>query len=189
MELVEQEFIQQSRQGDLEAFNQLVALYQRPVYNLALRMLGHPATAEDVAQEVFLAAYRALPRYREGSFRAWLFAITANASRDALRKQKRRPEISLEASVEESGLQTPSSMPSPEEYALSRETQREVQQALSRLSHDHRTVILLVDLEGLDYQEAAQALGVSLGTLKSRLSRARAQLKEHLMARRGTLEP
>lgn len=185
---MEQELIQQSRQGDLGAFNQLVTLYQGPVYNLALRMLGNSATAEDVAQEVFLAAYRALPRYREGSFRAWLFAITANASRDALRKRKRRPEVSLDDSPGGPDLHV-SSEPSPEEYTLSRETQREVQQALSRLTDDHRTTILLVDLQGLDYQEAATALGVSLGTLKSRLSRARAQLKEHLLAMRGTLEP
>ncbi len=181
--------MQRSRQGDLTAFNQLVEQYQGPVYNLALRMLSYGATAEDVTQEVFLSAYRALGQYREGSFKAWLLTITANACRDVLRKRKRHQEQSLEEMVETSGDRSVSPSPTPEEYTLRREVQREVQQALNQLSHDHRIAVLLVDLQGLDYGEAARAMGVSLGTLKSRLSRGRSQLREHLLATRGTLEP
>ena len=187
---MEQELVHRSLQGDLEAFNRLVEQYQwGPVYNLALRMLSNPAAAEDASQEVFISAYQALRRYRRGSFKAWLLTITANACRDALRKRKRQQEVSLEETVETTGLTVASGSPSPEEYTLSREVQREVQKALDLLSDDHRLAILFVDLQGLDYAEAAQAMSVSLGTLKSRLSRGRAQLKEHLLASRGTLQP
>ncbi|MSQ40364.1 MAG: sigma-70 family RNA polymerase sigma factor [Dehalococcoidia bacterium] len=186
---VEQDLVQRSRLGDLTAFNQLVERYQGPVYNLALRMLSYEAAAEDVTQEVFLSAYRALGQYREGSFKAWLLTITANACRDLLRKRKRRQETSLEEMVETSGDRSVSPSPTPEEYTLRREVQREIQQALNHLSHDHRLAVLLVNLQGLDYGEAARAMGVSLGTLKSRLSRGRAQLREHLLTARGTREP
>ena len=186
---VEQELVRRSLQGDLGAFNGLVEQYQGVVYNLALRMLSDPAAAEDVSQEVFISAHRALARYRGGSLKAWLLTIAANASRDALRKRKREREVSLEEVVESSGMTPESRLPSPEEYTLRREVQREVQEALNRLSNDHRLAILLVDLQGLDYAEAAMAMSVSPGTLKSRLSRARAQLREQILAARGTLRP
>ncbi|MBE0415611.1 MAG: sigma-70 family RNA polymerase sigma factor [Dehalococcoidia bacterium] len=174
----EDELIKRCRQGDLDCFNRLVERYQREVYNLSLRMLGNAQAAEDATQDAFISAFRGIGKFRGGSFRAWLLRIAANACRDQLRSLRRRPTTSLDALPLE--LELDRHTPSPEEYALSRELGREIGKALSALPADQRLAVILRDIVGLDYEEIAQATGSSLGTVKSRLSRGRARLRDHL---------
>ena len=174
----EDELIQRAKQGDLDCFNRLVERYQREVYNLCLRMLGNTQAAEDATQDAFLSAFRGVGKFRGGSFRAWLCRIAANACRDQFRLQRRRPTTSLDTIPIE--LEFDQRAPSPEEYALRQELGEEINRALAALPSDQRLAVILRDVEGLDYEEIAQATASSLGTVKSRLSRGRARLRHHL---------
>lgn len=138
-------------------------------------MLGNPEQAEDAAQEAFFAAYRAIKSFHGGIFRGWLLRIAANQCYDALRQRRRRPTEPLEDEpmVVDAG-------PNPDDVALSAETVASIEVAISQLSPDQRLCVVLIDVQGLDYDEAAEAMDVNLGTVKSRLSRARAQLRELL---------
>lgn len=176
-----------SGDGDLVAFNTIVQRYQSQVLNLAARILGNRVRAEDVAQETFISAYRAIARFRGGNLRAWLLSIAANASRDALRSSGRRPEQSLEESLTNPSFQPASSDESPEDHAIRGDLNAQLQQAILSLSMDHRTVLVLIDVQGLSYEEAAEATGASVGTIKSRLSRARARVRDLLMQHRELL--
>jgi len=183
----EGELVRSSRKGDLAAFNTLVQVYQRQVYNLCLRMLGS-AAAEDAAQEAFITAYRRLDSFRGGSFRAWLLRIAANICCDELRRRRRRPAASLEAALEAgSPADVPSYLAGPEEEALRRELARHLQQGLATVPAEQRLAIILRDIHGLSYEELAEALSCSLGTVKSRIARGRARMREYLMARRELL--
>ncbi len=179
----EQELISRSQRGDLTAFNELVERCQGQVFNLALRMLGSEAWAADAAQETFISAYRAMKGFRGGSFRSWILRIAANATRDLLRAAKSRKADSLEALEQESGSLPPSREESPEEYALRAELAAEIQRSLDSLSPDQRLALVLIDIQGFSYEEAAQVTGASLGTVKSRLSRARHEMRDLLRAR------
>lgn len=181
--------IQAARQGELEAFNQLVLHYQRPAFNVALRIMGEPESAADATQEAFISAFKALGRYRGGSFRAWLMRIVTNACYDELRRRKRRPATSLEQ-MEERGAtdELRSPVESPERAAQRAELAQAIEECLQALIPEFRTVAILVDLQGFDYREAAETIGKPLGTVKSRLARARAQLRECL-SQSGELLP
>ena len=176
----ETHLIQRSQQDDLAAFNVLVERYQGQVYNLALRMLGDHALADDAAQQTFISAHRGIGGFRGGNFRAWLMRITANSCRDMMRAAKSRQALSLEA------LElTPASIPqskeeSPEDHALRTELGREIQASLAALSQDQRLVLTLVDIQGYSYDEVAQIVRTSVGTVKSRLSRARGNMRDLL---------
>ena len=176
-----------ARGGDLCAFNRIVTRYQNQVVNLATRMLGSRAQAEDVAQDTFVSAYRSLARFRGGNLRSWLMRIAANGSRDILRRRRRRPESSLEEYLESPSFQPVSDEVSPDEAAQRSELNSELQRAILTLSIDQRTTLVLVDVQGLSYAEAAEALDVSVGTVKSRLSRARSRVRDELMKRRELL--
>ena len=171
-------------QGDLEAFNCLVIAYQDRVYNLCLRMLGSPQAAEDAAQETFLSAYRSVGRMRGPSVRSWLLRIAANASIDELRRRRRQPQLSLEAPApgtdSERPLEVADSAEGPERLALHGELREALQVELLRLPPDQRLAVILCDLEGLSYEEIAASMGRSIGTVKSRISRGRARLREAL---------
>ena len=176
-----------AQRGDLNAFNRLVLEYQTPVYNLAYRIMGEEASAADATQEAFISAYRHMGYYRGGSFKAWLMRIVTNASYDELRRRKRRPAASLEAlTVVEKGpdADTEASLVShdetPEDYAQRRELSREIQQCIDRLPEDMRSVVVMSDVMGMDYAEIALSTGAALGTVKSRLSRARARMRDCL---------
>lgn len=186
----EARLVEAGQRGDVEAFNQLVRLYEARVYNLCYRMLGNADSAADVTQETFIAAYRNLPHFRGGVFRAWLLRIATNACHDTLRARKRRPAVSLDATDEsDSGplsyLADPSE--SPDETALRHELARAIEQGLAQLPDDQRVVVILSDLQGLAYDEIAEITGANLGTVKSRLSRGRARLRDILRA--GELLP
>ena len=177
----EQELISRSKQGDLDSFNWLVESYRGQVYNLALRMLGDSQAAEDAAQDAFFSAWRSIDSFKGGNFRAWLLRITANTCRDQLRKLKHHPSTSLEAlPIESGGL---SSGESPEDYALRRELGEQIQEGLASLSSERRLAVILSDIQGLSYEEIAQVMDCSLGTVRSRLSRGRTQLRDYLLKR------
>ena len=175
------ELARAAAKGDIDAFETLLGLYQNKVYGLALRMCGSEEDAWDVAQEAFLAAWRALPGFRgESGFSTWLSRLTANAAIDCLRREKkRRGELSIEGG--ELPLSLPDAGPSPQEAAEGGELRAAVNAALARLTDQHRTVLILRELQELSYEEIAGALGLDLGTVKSRISRARKALRKILL--------
>ena len=175
------ELVGRSQVGDLAAFNAIVERYQAQVVNVSARILGDRASAEDVTQETFISAYRSIGKFRGGSLRAWLLRIASNLSIDAIRSSRRRPEQSLDAALEDTGFEVASPGGSPEQAVIRGELGAEIQRSIVSLPHDQRVVLVLVDVQGLSYDEAAEAVGASLGTVKSRLSRARVRVREHLM--------
>ena len=177
--------IQSALDGDLDAFNRLVLAYQDMVYNQAYRMMGESQTAQDAAQDAFIAAYRKLHTYRGGSFRAWLLRIVTNLCYDELRRRKRRPVTPLEpVDPYDEEIESPRWMmdpgESPENAAERAELSTAIQQCLNELSPDFRAVVILVDIQGMDYEEASRAVGKPLGTIKSRLARARGRMRDCL---------
>ena len=177
----EQEWVALAQGGDLAAFNAIVERYQTPAYNVALRMLRDPSAAEDATQDAFVSAWRNVGRYRGGSLRAWLLAIVANRARDLLRSPSRRRTSSLDAYAEEgAALDPPDRGLLPDESAEQAETVAAVRRAVAALPGDQRLVVTLVDLQGLNYEEAAAATGAAVGTVKSRLFRARSRLRDLL---------
>ena len=173
----EKDLIRRAGQGDSDAFRQLVETYQAPVYRLAPRMCGGDAVlAEDAAQEAFLAAWRGLPRFRGDSrFSTWLYRLTTNAAIDCLRREKRHRDTD-----DLDGVDLPDGGDTPQETAERSETRNAVRAALYRLTDEHREVLLLRYMQELDYGEIARALRISEGTVKSRINRAKARLKELL---------
>lgn len=177
----EDQTLQRARSGDLAAFNELVLAYQGLVYNLCLRQLGQQQAAEDAAQETFISAWRNLHSLR-GAFRPWLLRIAANACTDELRRRGRRPSSSLDVALEAGAPEPQDEEPSPETAALHGELRREVEEALQALPEEQRLAVILSDLQGFDYAEIAAVMKTSLGTVKSRISRGRARLREVLRA-------
>ncbi len=185
MTMDENALINRARQGDLDAFNQLVLAYQDLAYHCAYRIMGESDAAEDATQEAFLSAFRKLHTYRGGSFRAWLLRIVTNRCYDDLRYARRRPVADLHpAGRDGEEIESPPWLAdpgeSPEERVLRQELNAAIQHCLQALPPNFRTVAVLVDVQGLDYEEASQAIGKPLGTVKSRLSRARARLRDCL---------
>ena len=177
--------IRDAQRGDLEAFNRLVLAYQDRVYNTALRILGDEDLAADASQEAFISAFRALNSYRGGSFRAWLLRTVTNACYDELRRKQRRPTTPLEPETEDGDevesprwLADPNA--SPEDQLDQDELEHAIQHCLENLPSEFRAVVVLADIQGLDYSEVAVAVKKPLGTIKSRLARARLRLRECL---------
>ena len=185
--LNEPELIERSRRGDLEAFNTIVVAYQNQVYGLCLRMLGSPQAAEDAAQEAFISAFRNVGRMRGESVRPWLLRIASNACIDEHRRRRRRPQVSLDVASQEDEPERPLEVtdPSagPEQQALRGELREALQTELLSLPSDQRLAVILCDVEGLSYDEIAMTMKSSVGTVKSRISRGRARLRESLRAR------
>ncbi len=187
----EETLIQQAQKGDVVAFNRLVVQYQELVFNVAYRIMGDPAMAEDVAQETFITAYQSLRTFRGGSFKSWLMRIATNRCYDELRRRKRRPQSSLDEIMDEneSAAFLRSPQDGPETHRQRVELALVIEHCLKSLPDDQRIVTVLGDVEGYDYQEIATITRVSLGTVKSRLSRARAKLRDCLQAAGGELLP
>lgn len=178
----ESALIARSQAGDLDAFNLLVDRYERQAYSLALRTLGDPDAAADAAQDAFISAWQNLKHLKGQNFRAWLLRIVINGCYDSLRARKRRPAQSLDQMLhdEEAPLELPDPAASPEDEALRLELQRAIQRGLETLPEDQRLALILVDVQGLDYEAAAQILRTQLGTIKSRLNRGRRKLRDWL---------
>ena len=180
--------------GDVAAFNTLVHTYQRQLFNVCYRTLGNADDAADATQDALLNAFRGIKAFTgpAAGLRAWLLRIAVNTCYDHLRRRQRRPAESLDALDETRGDslsvadRLPDPSPSPEQLSLGTETARHIQEAIDRLPHEQRLTVVLCDVQGLSYDEAAQAMSIELGTVKSRLSRARAQLRE-LLIQKGEL--
>lgn len=181
----EQSLIQEAQRGDLNAFNSLVLHYQNTVFNTAVRILGDDDRAADASQEAFLSAFKSINSFRGGSFKAWLMRTVTNACYDELRRQKRRPTTPLEPETDDGDemdsprwLADPSM--TPDQQMEADELEHAIQHCLNALPTDFRTAVVLADVQGMDYSEVAQASHVPLGTIKSRLARARLKLRECL---------
>ena len=181
----EQALIQDALEGDLNAFNSLVLHYQDMAYNVAYRVMGEHDAAGDAAQEAFISAYQKLHQYRGGSFKAWLLRIVTNSCYDELRRRQRQPVTPLKPELDDGEtLENPfwieDESATPEEQSEEAELQEAIQHCINELDDKFRTVLVLVDVEGLDYETAADAVDTPLGTVKSRLARARDRVQECL---------
>ena len=185
--------VRSAQNGDLDAFNRLVLFYQEMAFNLAYRMLSDEDAAEDVTQTAFLSAYRSLSGYRGGSFKAWVMRMVTNACYDELRRRQRRPTTPLEPmdDEDEEEIESPSWLaddaPSPEQSLERSELDRAIQACLEGLPEEFKAVAVMIDVEGMDYQEVSVAIGKPLGTVKSRVARARLKLRECLQGFRELL--
>ena len=186
----EKHILARARRGDLHAFEELVRLYEKRVYAVALRSSGSPEDAADITQEVFLRAWRSIEPFRgDSGFSTWLFRITMNLCVDFARHKHAQPQTQpLVIGEEDSERPIPDTAPTPEEHLDNRELGRELAAALDEVSEEHRRIVLLRDVSGLSYTEIAEVLEISEGTVKSRLSRARIALRTVLL-RRGNLLP
>lgn len=177
--------IQAARGGDLDSFNRLVLAYQDLIYSHAFRMIGEKEYADDATQNTFISAYNHLGSFRGGSFKAWLLRIVTNACYDELRRRKRHPTVPLEP-VDDTGEEVESASwmvdptDQPEEQVQRVELQKAIQHCLDNLPDEFRSTVIMVDVQGLDYFEAAEAISKPIGTIKSRLARARLRLRDCL---------
>ena len=178
----QEHIIARARRGDADAFEQLVAAYRNQVFRLALRMCGNEADADEVAQEAFLSAWKGLPNFRgESRFSTWLYQLTTHAAIDLMRREKRQA-----AAEDIDEITAADDGPSPQQQVERTETQREIRSALMQLPEEYRQVLLLRFMQELSYEEIGQTLKLPAGTVKSRLNRAKAQLKD-ILSRSGNL--
>ncbi len=178
--------IQDAIQGDLNAFNRLILVYQEMAFNVAYRLLSDEDSAEDITQTAFISAYKNLNGFRGGSFKAWLMRIVTNACYDELRRIKRHPTIPLEPIDDdtEEEIESPTWLAdgsaSPEETVEQADLEHAVQHCLDNLPEEFKVVVVLIDVQGFDYDEVAKVVKRPLGTIKSRLARARLKLQDCL---------
>lgn len=177
--------IHDAQRGDLNAFNTLVLHYQDMLFNTALRVLGDEDQAADATQEAFISAFRSISNFRGGSFKAWLMRTVTNACYDELRRKKRRPTTPLEPELDDGEeMDSPRWLAdpnlTPEQAAEADEVEHALQHCLDNLPTDFRAVVVLADIQGMDYVEVAASVRAPLGTIKSRLARARLRLRECL---------
>jgi RNA polymerase sigma-70 factor (ECF subfamily) len=180
--------VAQCQAGNPDAFARLVALHERTVFNLALRLTGDPEEARDVSQDVFLQVYRKLPRFEgRSSLKTWIYRIVVNQCHNRQRwwrrrrKDRSRPLEELTAAEEARLNEAGKAVPGPHEELERREAHRRVEVALGEVSFEHRAILLLREVEGLSVQQVAESLGLPEGTVKSRLSRAREALRQSLL--------
>ena len=174
--------VAQAKKGDADAFAFLVETYETSVYRLALRMCGNAHDAEEVAQEAFVAAWKGLPAFRgESKFSSWLYQLTTNAAIDFLRREKRHRAVTPIDDEPE-----PAAPDTPQQVLEEQEVSRALQQALDALSPEHREIFLLRQMRQLSYEEIGRLLGLEPGTVKSRLSRAKKQLRQ-ILTQKGNL--
>jgi RNA polymerase sigma-70 factor (ECF subfamily) len=181
----EQALISDAQRGNLDAFNTLILHYQDSVFNTALRILGDDDLAADATQEAFVSAFKSISSFRGGSFKAWLMRTVTNACYDELRRQKRRPTTQLEPDTDDGEeMDSPRWLAdpnmSPEQRIEADELEHALQHCLNNLPLEFKTVVVMADIQGMDYTEVAVAVHVPLGTIKSRLARARLRLRECL---------
>lgn len=178
--------IQSAQSGNLNSFNEIILKYQNRLFNLALRMLGSEDCAEDAVQNTFILAFRSLACYRGGSFDFWLLRILKNICYDELRRQKRQPTCALEPWLhDDEEVETPAWLTDPTQNPTGQvemaELEQAIQNGLRTLPPEYCILITLIDIDGLNYAEAAHILGLPLGTVKSRLARARLKLRAILL--------
>lgn len=184
--------IESAQHGDMDSFNQLVLKYQDMMYRISLRILNDESSADDATQNAMIQAFRNIKSFRGGSFRSWLARVTVNASYDEMRRWRRQASMSFEQ-VNREGEEI-ESLPwmidlsaGPEESYDSVELRDALQHCVKALTPDYRLVVVLVDVEGMSYEEVARVANIPVGTVKSRLARARGQLRKSLQSYRGLL--
>ena len=180
----EEKLIKNIKKGDTDAFDQLVRSFEKKVYNTALRYCKNPDDAFDISQDVFLRVYRYISDFKgDSSLSTWIYRITVNLCTDYVRKDKTNKTVPLYSSndEEEYELQLPDDSPSPEELYETKEKIDLLRKAIDNLPDDHREIIVLRDINGLQYEEIARVLEINVGTVKSRISRARDKLKSILL--------
>ncbi len=184
-ELDDPTLVQSAQRGDLEAFNALIDRYQDLLFRVALRMLGDEDSAADAAQVAWLSAFRKLNEFRGGRFKTWLVRVLVNTCYDEIRLRHRRREVALmpgnmQDLENDSPFWLADTGPGVEEQVETGEFNRMIETCLQSLAPAYRSMLVLVDIEGLSYEEAAIAASVPLGTVRSRLARARMGLRQHL---------
>ena len=187
--MTEAELIRQSCAGSMDAFEQLILQYEKRVYTIAYKYMGNHDDASDMAQEALIKAYQSIGSFRgEAAFGTWLGKITANRCLDELRKRKNLQTTSLEDTLEldegsvKKELESPTA--TPEEHAVQQETAAYMQKLIGELKEEYRTAIVLREMDGYSYEDIADTLACSVGTVKSRISRARQYLRERILADR-----
>jgi RNA polymerase sigma-70 factor (ECF subfamily) len=185
MDFSEELLIRQATQGGLDAFNQLVLHYQDVIYNHTLALLGDPNSADDATQESFIKAFQGLGGFRGGSFRGWLLQIATNSAYDIMRRFKRHPSLPLFPEDDNGDdIESPSWIadpnPSPQSTVETNEFSDSLYRTISELPSVYRNVLTLIDMQELDYSDAAEVLNIPIGTVKSRLARARDQMRKKL---------
>jgi RNA polymerase sigma-70 factor (ECF subfamily) len=186
----EDTLVQAARCGDLDAFNSLVLMHQDRVYTLAYRIMGDEAAAADATQDAFILAYRHIRNFHTGFFFAWLYRIVSNVCYDALRYQKRRPAVpftQLTKADDEREFDLPATDDGPETIAQRHELAELLQQHIAALPADQRIVLVLSDVQGMSYKEIADVTRSNLGTVKSRLNRARSRMRQSLSGAQVTV--
>ena len=184
--------IKSAQRGDMDAFNELALYYQDLLYRISLRIVRDECVAQDALQEAMIHAFRYIKSFRGGNFKSWLARVTVNASYDELRRGKRHNGIPLELFTSEGDeIESPDWMrdptSGPEDRAERSELQRVLHSCIKSLVPDYRLMVILVDMEGMSYEEAAYVAHVPVGTVKSRLSRARMQLRNSLQSYQNLL--
>lgn len=181
-DLQEQKWVSAAKNGDQDAFSQLVLRYEKKVYALALRMCRNPEDAAEAAQEAFLSAWQGLPFFRgDSAFSTWLYRLTSNACVDLLRRESRHSAAAGPSlDDEELPLDLPDTAPTPEAAAEQAELRELIEKGLQSLTPEYREVLVLREIHQLAYDEIADTLSLDLGTVKSRISRGRRQLREFL---------
>ncbi len=187
----ERGMIAAAQRGDVPSFNQLVRAYQGVVYHTAYRVLGDADAASDATQDAFVSAYKNIKSFRGGSFKAWLLRIVTNSCYDQLRARQRKPTASLDALLIDPDNPAPglgeAREESPQDHAERQEMASMIEKGLQTMPWEQRVTLILSDMDGFAYEEIAQITGTNVGTVKSRLSRGRAHLREFLLAQEELL--
>ena len=178
------EWLEKARQNDINAWEKLVKEYESMVYHIAYRMMQNEQEAKDISQEIFIKVYRNLPKFDgKSAFSTWLYRIAVNTCIDTLRKNKTKQTVSWEQYTEQNKNET-ATYQTPENVYLQREKQNDIMETLQNLSPEHKAIILMRDMQDMTYGEIAECLSVSLGTVKSRIARAREQFKKEFLAKK-----
>ncbi len=173
--------IKSAQKGNDAAMEALLFMYEKKIYNVAYRYMGNEADAYDMAQESLIKIYKSIRTFRhESSFSSWVYRLTVNTCLDGIRKRKNEP-LSLDSTIESGFLIEDKNSSTPEAHTLNIESREDIQAAINTLSEDHRITVILRDIQGLSYEEISESLSISIGTVKSRLSRGRQRLREILL--------
>lgn len=179
----ESRLIRRASDGDADAFNALMGMHERRMYAVALRMCSNPEDAQDCLQEAMLRIYRAISGFKaQSSFSTWVYRITMNTCLDELRRRKNRPSTSLDGLLD-NGWSPTDEEDTPERHAVHTELRANLMRAIQELPEDMRAAVVLRDIQGYSYEEIADILDANVGTIKSRISRAREKLREKIASR------
>ncbi len=187
MQTPEHLILAMAKSGDVDAFNRLVVLHQDAVYGFSLSLTRQHALADDVTQDTFISAFRSIAKMRGSNVRAWLLRIARNKAYDYFRRQSRRRESSVDEEGSAFRERLPSDNPSPADVAMNSELRDALEHCVGALGLEHREVIVLIDVQGRSYEDASEVCGVNIGTVKSRLNRARRRVRDCLRSIPGLL--